>query len=80
MQRPHLQNLQAPRLVWQSDLNLHLQAPWPQERLIKHVLPSADMFVRKAIDRILIKAMQVAIRLTPRISQVSHHTPGCRRE
>ena len=34
----HLEDLQAARLIRQPDLDLHLQAPRPQQRLIEHVL------------------------------------------
>ena len=37
--KSHLQDLEATFVIWQPNLNLHLQPPWPQQGFIQHVLP-----------------------------------------
>ncbi len=36
--RVNVEDLHAARLVWQGDLNVYLEAPGPEERLVDHVL------------------------------------------
>ncbi len=37
----HLEDLKAPFVVGEADLNMHLEAAGPQQRLVQHVLRPA---------------------------------------